>query len=182
MRHLIPISQREKSTPMAEVRIPPMPAVLEGDEAAVAEWQRVTPLLEHEGLIAELDAAPLAAYCMAYSRWQRAVAEVRTGGEMILAANGSPVQNPWLAIRDRAAKDVLTFGAQFGITPTARSKIRIPGWASQLDRGDPRKVRFLALGGISQLRARDRNALPAPHDGEADYNEQEQDKARFFAD
>ena len=177
MRHLVPISQREKSTPIAEVRIPPMPAILEGDEAAVAEWRRITPLLESEGLIAELDAAPLAAYCMAFSRWQRAVAEVRGGGELIAAANGQPVANPWLAIRDRAAKDVLTFGAAFGITPTARSKIRIPGWATHFNQGDPRKTRFLAMGDV-----RSRNRYPALPHYASDSDDQDQDKTRFFAD
>lgn len=83
------------------------------------------------GLLSEVDRAALAAYAQAYGRWvqaERAIAKMAekdqlTGGLMIKTSNGNAIQNPLVGTANKAASDMMRYAAEFGMTPSARTRI-----------------------------------------------------------
>ena len=83
------------------------------------------------GLLSEVDRAALAAYAQAYGRWvqaERAIARMAekdqlTGGLMIKTSNGNAIQNPLVGTANKAASDMMRYAAEFGMTPSARTRI-----------------------------------------------------------
>jgi len=47
-----------------------------------------------------------------------------TGGLMIKTSNGNAIQNPLVGIANKAMADMVRYAAEFGMTPSARSRIR----------------------------------------------------------
>jgi len=46
-----------------------------------------------------------------------------TGGLMIKTTNGNAIQNPLVGTANKAAADMVRYAAEFGMTPSARSRI-----------------------------------------------------------
>lgn len=123
----------KRALPKAEAKVAPAlpsPPPHLSDEAKV-EWGRVSEDLYKVGLLSVVDRAALAAYCHAYARWvqaERAIAEMAkrdqlTGGLMIKTTNGNAIQNPLVGTANKAAADMVRYAAEFGMTPSARSRI-----------------------------------------------------------
>lgn len=96
------------------------------------EWLRVTPELYRLGLLTVVDINPLAAYCQAYSRWvtaERALAKmaekspIGAGLVMINPADKKLIQNPLVNIAAHAARDMVRYASEFGLTPVARARL-----------------------------------------------------------
>lgn len=120
-----PIDKNELAVP---VHAPECPAHLIAE--AKAEWERIIPQLLRFRLIAELDTASLSLYCQAYGRWQQAeksiadmAAKTSGDGMLIKAPSGYPIQNPYLAIANRAMEDCNKYLQAFGLSPSARAKV-----------------------------------------------------------
>jgi P27 family predicted phage terminase small subunit len=112
------------------VRALPAPPPFLPDEAKV-EWGRVSEELYKIGLLSSIDRAALAAYCQSYALLAQAwcaINEMRkedllTGGLMIKTTNGNAIQNPLVGTANKAAADMVRYAAEFGMTPSARSRI-----------------------------------------------------------
>lgn len=121
-----PINERE---PVPQQYLPTPPSELSDD--AKVEWGRVAEELYRIGLLSGIDRAALAAYCQAYGRWvqaERAIAEMAkrdplTGGLLVKTTNGNAIQNPLVGTANKAMSDMVRFAAEFGMTPSARSRI-----------------------------------------------------------
>lgn len=133
----------KRPLPKAEAKVVPAlptPPPHLSDEAKV-EWGRVSEDLFKVGLLSGIDRAALAAYCQAYARWvqaERALAEMAkrdqlTGGLMIKTTNGNAIQNPLVGIANKAAADMVRYAAEFGMTPSARSRINAEPPAEEKD-------------------------------------------------
>ncbi|MFY0690769.1 MAG: phage terminase small subunit P27 family [Paracoccaceae bacterium] len=116
---------------------PSPPSALKGD--ALREWKRVTKALGPLYMLSQLDRAVLAAYCSAYGRWKSATDALTAAakhspycGLLIETTNGNLVQNPIVGIQRRAADDMVKFGTEFGLTPSARSRLGL-----QVPAGEP---------------------------------------------
>lgn len=89
------------------------------------------PVLVRLKIVSELDTAALALYCQSYARWQEAerrIAEMKEkGGDgmLIKAPSGYPIQNPYLAISNRAMEDCYKYLQQFGLSPAARTRVTV---------------------------------------------------------
>lgn len=122
------IKRREAKPPPSE---PTPPAHLSDD--AKVEWGRVMSHLMRCGLMSEIDRAALAGYCQAYSRWVQAERALQrmgekdqlTGALMIKTTNGNAVQNPLVGTANKALELMLRAAAEFGMTPSARSRIDV---------------------------------------------------------
>ena len=118
----------------------PMPPAHLSDEAKV-EWGRVSEDLYRLGILTKIDRGPLAAYCQAYGRWvvaERVLVEMAkrdelTSGLMIRTLNGNAIQNPMVGVANKAMADMVRYGAEFGLTPSARSRVH----AQSRDNTDP---------------------------------------------
>lgn len=114
-----------KRTKNAEPKPPPgMPELPEHlDDEARAEWQRVATMLHELGLLTVMDRAAFAAYCQTWSRWVAAERALREQGPIILAPSGYPIQNPHLAIVNQCLKTMRGLLAEFGLTPSSRTRV-----------------------------------------------------------
>lgn len=113
-----PLNQSE---PKPKRKAPRCPTWLE-DEAK-KEWKRMGKILEQMGLLTEMDMAAFAGYCQAYARWKEAEEFITQHGNMIRTPNGYLQQVPQVSIAQTNLKIMLKFCEQFGLTPSARSRI-----------------------------------------------------------
>ena len=88
-------------------------------------WGVVAKQLTAAGILTELDKPALMLYCEAWARWREAAIEVEKCGMLIKAQNGFEMQNPYLAIANKAADQMLKMLAEFGMTPSSRSRIQV---------------------------------------------------------
>lgn len=80
----------------------------------------------------ELDRGVLAAYCQSYGRWVQAeralarMADEQSDGDQaltIVTHNGTAMQNPLIGIANKAKADMVRFAIEFGMSPSARSRV-----------------------------------------------------------
>jgi len=120
---------REEAAPKPEPARPAPPEHLCPE--AKEEWSRVAEELYPLGLLTRIDRGALAAYCQAYGRWVRAEKKIAglielnplTDGLMIVTKAGNAIQNPLVGIANKAMADMVRYAAEFGMTPSARSRI-----------------------------------------------------------
>lgn len=99
---------------------------------AKKEWARVTPILHKLGLATKIDRTALAGYCQAYARWREAEEFVTKHGSVLPVKdeNGNLKylqQVPQVGIAHKNLLIVKALCAEFGLTPSARSRISLPG-------------------------------------------------------
>jgi len=111
------------SEPRPKIELPPAPEHLGDDEKS--KWMAVVKELHPLGLVTTVDKDALAMYCVIYVRWMKAERMVREKGEIIKTAAGNIIQNPYLAIANRALDQLNKLGAEFGMTPSSRSRVKV---------------------------------------------------------
>jgi P27 family predicted phage terminase small subunit len=122
-----PLNKRE---PAVNSGAPTPPAEL--NEFARREWTRLCAQLRRAGLLSTIDRAALAAYCQSYGVWvqaEQALARMAandpvTFGLMVKTSNGNIIQNPLVGIARGARSDMVRFAVEFGMTPSARSRVQ----------------------------------------------------------
>jgi P27 family predicted phage terminase small subunit len=91
---------------------------------ALRVWKEKASDMARAGLISKLDSENFACYCEAVATWIEAKSMVARQGAVLLAPNsGFPVQNPYVAIANRAMEQIRTFGAEFGLSPASRTRL-----------------------------------------------------------
>lgn len=127
-----PLNDREPEAPQG---MPESPDWL--DDEAKAEWDRIVPDLREMGLLSRVDRPALAAYCTAWSRWVHAEEQVRKLGPIVKSPEkGFPMKSPFLTVADQAMEAMRKFMVEFGLTPSSRSRIRVPGGGEEADEFD----------------------------------------------
>jgi len=95
---------------------------------AKAEWRRIAPELERMGLLTIVDRAALAAYCQAWARMVDAEAKIEQYGSILKAKRSDYVQvSPYETLRRQNANLVRAFCTEFGLTPSSRGRMTVPG-------------------------------------------------------
>lgn len=114
--------------PMPDHVLPDPPEFLTVD--AGIEWMRLSEELFRLGLLTGIDRGALAAVCQAYGRWQRAeraLAEMaksdRATGALLVKSGKGAMENPLVGTARRAMSDYVRFCSEFGMTPSARSRV-----------------------------------------------------------
>ena len=92
---------------------------------ARAEWARIVPALEREGLVTHLDRANIAAYCQVYARICEAEAALAAEGTVITTPSGIRRANPWCAILNTCLRQLSALSGQLGLSPSARTHVDI---------------------------------------------------------
>lgn len=112
------------------VEVPDCPSHLLAD--AKKEWKRIAPLLLDLGLVASIDMAALAVYCQAYGRWKQAEKMIAAknrkdphhrAGLVGTTPSGYEQISVELQISNRAVEQMYKFLCEFGMTPSARSRV-----------------------------------------------------------
>jgi P27 family predicted phage terminase small subunit len=119
-----PLNYREPQ-PRRAVTCPEPPSWL--SEYATAHWRRIAPGLWEAGLLTVLDETMLAVLCTAYGRWHEAEELLAEEELVVPGSNKNRVVNPLLRVAVEAARDVCTYGREFGLTPSSRVRLRAEG-------------------------------------------------------
>jgi P27 family predicted phage terminase small subunit len=124
-----PLNDREPTPPQG---VPDCPNYL--DDEARAEWFRTAKVLSDMRLLTPADRSALAAYCVVYSRWLHAEEQVKKFGSIVKSPEkGFPMKSPYLCIADQALETMRKFMVEFGLTPSSRSRIRVPDNPDAID-------------------------------------------------
>lgn len=92
---------------------------------AAKQWPIVGKQLFDAGLLTAIDATALGLYCESFARWRHANVQVARFGTIVKTPNGYPIQSPYLAIANRAHEQMVKLLAEFGMTPSSRSRCTI---------------------------------------------------------
>ena len=119
--------------PVAPPAIPVPPTWL--SEAARLEWERSAPLLKDAGLLSNLDRNAFATYCQTYARLMEAEEQLRKFGLIVKSPTGHVRQSPFLAVVNKCVAQMALLGAEFGLTPSSRSRVKadVAGHVDELD-------------------------------------------------
>lgn len=113
-----PLNQKE---PQPEKKAPRCPAWLAPE--AKKEWRRMSRQMERLGVLTQVDAAAFAGYCQAYARWKEAEEFISKHGTIFKTPSGYIQQVPQVSIAQTYLKIMRDFCAEFGLTPSSRSRI-----------------------------------------------------------
>lgn len=130
--------QREVKPPTGA---PPCPDWLDADSQAA--WKALVPTLELMGILTKVDSNALARYCKLWSRWRKMEAFIDEKGEMYpLKGDDGKVkcfqQWPQVAISTKLAQQLTRLEQEFGMTPSARSRIQVAPPKLEADHGKSR--------------------------------------------
>jgi P27 family predicted phage terminase small subunit len=112
-----------------ERECPDRPPFLDGH--ARDEYWRMAPGLHVLGMLTTVDLMPLAAYCVAYSRWRTAEERLQEmaardqvmSGLLVKSPSGDARRNPLAKISADSAADMVRYASEFGFTAATRAKI-----------------------------------------------------------
>ena len=110
-----------KNEPKPEKKSPKCPSWLEPE--AKKEWRRMSKILEELGILTEIDASAFSGYCQAYARWKEAEEFLTKHGTIFKTPSGYIQQVPQVSIAQTYLKIMKDFCSEFGLTPSARSRI-----------------------------------------------------------
>jgi len=115
-----PLNRREPAPARATDLAPPPELV----GVAADEWRRLAPKLQALGLLTEIDDRALIAYCVTWARWLEAETELRDHGLVLKGKRGAPFLSPYVKIAAQSAQQLKAWIEQFGMTPSARSRVK----------------------------------------------------------
>ena len=87
------------------------------------EWHRTGAVLYPLGLLTELDVPAFELYCETYARWLEAKDKVAEKGTVLVTSNKNLIQNPYLAIANKAQEQMMKILAEFGMTQSSRTRV-----------------------------------------------------------
>jgi len=91
---------------------------------AKAEWKRLAKMLSEAGTLTRADRAVMAGYCEAWGLYVKASADVQKYGAVLISPKSKmPFCSPYVSILSMALKQMNTFAAELGLTPSSRSRV-----------------------------------------------------------
>lgn len=155
------------------------------DRDAKRMWRSLVPLLSAAGMLTKVDAAALTRYCQAWSRWKKAEEFLQKYGETYPLKDDQGrlrcfMPYPQVSIANQLSHTLTRLEQEFGLTPSARTRIQVDGRPASLgpQPGDRLAAlmyrkgafgpspsgklgRFLAEGASAPPRPRGNTQLPA---------------------
>ena len=116
-------------------------------KAARKTWAELKKAIAGTRIVTQADANILALYCTAFQRWRAAEKVLDEMPAVIKCESGAIIQNPALAIANRAMEQLIEYGTRLGLDPVSRERLHIK-----------------PLGKAKGVQSRDRNksSLPPP--------------------
>lgn len=114
-----------RSEPKPRPVPPKRPAWLTGEGRR--EWERVVPELSRLGLLTIVDGAALAGYCQSWADYVETTRFLKKRGRTFETPNGYVQQRPEVSIAQKSLQLVRAFCAEFGLTPSSRGRMSLPG-------------------------------------------------------
>jgi P27 family predicted phage terminase small subunit len=105
-------------------------------------WKYTLRELLYMKIAAAADRDSLVAYCEAVASHRKASAVLAKSPILVKGLHGGLVRNPALQIQRDAAHTIRAFAQEFGLTPSARTRIQVEGRAGDGEQRNP----FTAIG------------------------------------
>ena len=129
-----------KDEPEYETVKPKMPAWL--DKEAKKEWRQIAPQLANARVLTKVDCIALARYCQLVSRWKQAEIFLIEHGMTYVDKFKSTHPFPQIKISKDCADQLLRMEHEFGLTPSARTRIKAAPETKEKPKGGKDKARF----------------------------------------
>lgn len=134
---------RVRNPPQPNEGKPVCPSWIDAD--AKAAWKQLIPLLEQMRVLTKVDRNAIIRYCQAWSRWKKAEQFIQKHGEVYPLKDDQGhikclQQFPQVAIAHKLSALLTRFEQEFGMTPSARTRIQVEKGARPYC--DPEKARF----------------------------------------
>lgn len=126
-----PLNDAEPQPELIDETLAP-PSWLSGEARVV--WAREFPKLVRNNMIADVDLNAFARYCQACGRLVVAESYVAKQGEVLISPSGFPIQNPYLAVANKASEMAGKLETEFGMTPSSRSRVSTTGTKKKANR------------------------------------------------
>jgi P27 family predicted phage terminase small subunit len=119
---------REGTEPRPEAGRPALPDWL--DDVAKQCWEQLLPQLEQMGVLTRIDGNAIARYCQGWSDWRKCIAFIGKNGMFYALKDDSGAvkclqQYPHVGIRNKLAVELSRLEQEFGLTPSARTRIEV---------------------------------------------------------
>lgn len=131
------LADRNPDEPTPSRELPDAPDWLDDDAAAMWDWLR--PRLAEMRVGREIDSNALGRYCHLWARWRRAEDFIKKHGEVYPLKNDDGSvrylqQYPQVSIAHKLAAQLSRLEQEFGLTPSARTNIKIEDPKHDADR------------------------------------------------
>ena len=124
------VAQKGKSEPKPKAKLPPCPKAL--SKVAKAEFKFIGTKLIELGLMGDTDGAALAGYAASYARFQECEDMINKTSPVMRASGKHQFQiNPWIRVQQIAARQMLSFLIEFGLSPSSRARLAVDIGASK---------------------------------------------------
>ncbi|MBK8270175.1 MAG: phage terminase small subunit P27 family [Planctomycetes bacterium] len=138
--------KREKAEVRGPAGLPECPDWL--DSEGQAAWEQIVPLLSAMGILTRIDANALGRYCRLWTRWKKAEEFITKNGDVypLKAEDGKIkclMQFPQVSIAMKLAQQLTRLEQEFGMTPSARSRIQLQNGTAETNSD---KSRFFEVG------------------------------------
>ena len=112
-----PLPENEPQAPPIDLEPPEHLGV-----SATRQWRKTAPLLAEMKILTQADRDTFAVYCETVAAWLDAKDQVVQSG--FLVRDGSRITiNPLVKLSRNLANDLMRIATEFGMTPTARSRL-----------------------------------------------------------
>lgn len=118
--------RRNKDEPKASRGAPAKPEHVAADEVASSQWDELCRTLDEMNILTTADRSLLALYCSTYAEWHRLQEHVSKNGCTTINDKGNVGQSPEGIQVHRYADRLLKMMAEMGLTPSSRSRIKVP--------------------------------------------------------
>jgi P27 family predicted phage terminase small subunit len=122
LRGTLEKSRENKNEAKPKVKIPRIPKHLLPEQKKYFRY--FAKLLLPAGLVTEIDGTALAMLAQTWDRYVKASEKYNSVGPVVLSPNKFPIQNPYLAVLNKAQEQYLKLEVEFGMTPSSRSRVR----------------------------------------------------------
>jgi P27 family predicted phage terminase small subunit len=117
-----------RNEPKPEPGVPDPPEIL--DEEGLSVWNQLIPQLKAMGVLTKIDGLALSRYCVIWSQWVKATQFIQQHGTTYPLKDGNGkvkcfAQFPQVAIMHKTTQALSRLEAEFGLTPSARTRIDV---------------------------------------------------------
>jgi P27 family predicted phage terminase small subunit len=123
-----PINSDEPTPPPADCT---PPATL--SEVGIEKWVELTDLLTKMGVFTLADRSAVERYCLIHEQWMHVVKHVRENGMTQITQTGYSQLTAEGSLFKSLPSDLLKLEQQFGMTPAARSSLKVADAAAPAD-------------------------------------------------
>jgi len=115
--------ERALTEPRPELGVGPCPSWIQPQAKVL--YKKLAKELTELGIVGQTDSGQLVLYCVTLAKWHEAEALVEELGPTFIDSRGVERIRPEVRLCKRLADQVVRFGKGFGLSPAARTGLRI---------------------------------------------------------